>query len=110
LNCAKQFKGRRDFILLTAAGINITVFWVVAPCSKLMTLMMESASTSETSVNFYQTTRRNNPEDSYIQINGNLPACFLSNITSLYQLQRLLSVKWYASNRDVFELTITAFA
>jgi hypothetical protein len=27
--------------------------------------MMEAASTSETSVNFYQTTRRNNPEDSH---------------------------------------------
>jgi hypothetical protein len=27
---------------------------------------MEAASTSETSVNFYQTTRRNNPEDSYL--------------------------------------------
>jgi hypothetical protein len=26
--------------------------------------MMEAASTSETSVNFYQTTRRDNPEDS----------------------------------------------
>jgi hypothetical protein len=29
-----------------------------------LALMMEVASTSETSVNFYQTTRRNNPEDS----------------------------------------------
>jgi hypothetical protein len=28
-------------------------------------LMMEAASTSETSVNFYQTTRHNNPEDSH---------------------------------------------
>jgi hypothetical protein len=27
--------------------------------------MMEAASTSETSVNFYQTTRRYNPEDSH---------------------------------------------
>jgi hypothetical protein len=27
--------------------------------------MMEVASTSETSVNFYQNTRRNNPEDSH---------------------------------------------
>jgi hypothetical protein len=26
-------------------------------------LMMEAASTSETTVNFYQTTRRNNPEE-----------------------------------------------
>jgi hypothetical protein len=28
------------------------------------TLMMEAASTPETSVNFYQTTRRKSPEDS----------------------------------------------
>jgi hypothetical protein len=28
-------------------------------------LMMEAARTSETSVNFYQTTRRYNPEDSH---------------------------------------------
>jgi hypothetical protein len=32
----------------------------------LITLMMEAARTSETSVNFYQTTRRYNPEDSYL--------------------------------------------
>jgi hypothetical protein len=32
--------------------------------------MMEAASTSETSVNFYQTTRRNNPEDSRLHIRG----------------------------------------
>jgi hypothetical protein len=30
-------------------------------------LMVEAASTSETSVNFYQTTRRNNPEDSRLR-------------------------------------------
>jgi hypothetical protein len=30
--------------------------------------MMETGSTSETSVNFYQTTRRNNPEDSHLHI------------------------------------------
>jgi hypothetical protein len=30
-------------------------------------LMMEAASTSGKSVNFYQTTRRNIPEDSYLQ-------------------------------------------
>jgi hypothetical protein len=29
-------------------------------------LMMEAASTSEKSVNFYQTTRRNNPEDIHL--------------------------------------------
>jgi hypothetical protein len=58
--------------------MKMTVFGVVAPCSlvevyrrllapssgrSLIALMMEAASTSEMSVNFYQTTRRNNPED-----------------------------------------------
>jgi hypothetical protein len=32
----------------------------------IITLMMEAASTSETPVNFYQTARRNNPEDSHL--------------------------------------------
>jgi hypothetical protein len=31
-------------------------------------LMMKAASTSGTSVNFYQTTRRNNPEDSHLHV------------------------------------------
>jgi hypothetical protein len=46
--------------------MKMAVFWIVAPCSlvEAITLMMEAASTSETSVNFYQTTRRNNPKDS----------------------------------------------
>jgi hypothetical protein len=34
--------------------------------SKLIALLMEAASTSETSVNFYQTTLCNNPEDSHL--------------------------------------------
>jgi hypothetical protein len=32
----------------------------------LVALMMEATSTSETSVNFYQTTRLNKPEDSHL--------------------------------------------
>jgi hypothetical protein len=62
--------------------MKMTVFWVVAPCSlvefinaseviavfinSIIVLMMEAASTSETSGNFYQTTRRNNPKDSHL--------------------------------------------
>jgi hypothetical protein len=39
------------------------------PCSLAISfLMIEAASTSETSVNFYKTTRRNNPEDSHLHI------------------------------------------
>jgi hypothetical protein len=35
--------------------------------SLIITLMMEAARTSETSVNFYQTTQRYNPEDSHLR-------------------------------------------
>jgi hypothetical protein len=60
----------------------MAVFWVVAPCSlvevyrsqvlaasiirAIIVLMMEAARTSETLVNFYQTTQRYNPEDSHL--------------------------------------------
>jgi hypothetical protein len=39
---------------------------VLVAASKAIALMMEAASTSETSVNFCQTTRRNNPEVSHL--------------------------------------------
>jgi hypothetical protein len=47
----------------------MAIFWVVAPCSlvEVYQLMMEAARTSETLVNFYQTIRRYNPEDSHLR-------------------------------------------
>jgi hypothetical protein len=42
----------------------MAVFWVVAVF--IIRAMMEAASTSETSVNFYQTTRRIITEDSHL--------------------------------------------
>jgi hypothetical protein len=53
--------------------MKMTFFWVVTPCKPrglLIALMMEAASTSETSVNFYQTARHNNPEDSHLHTNN----------------------------------------
>jgi hypothetical protein len=44
------------FEVLTAVSMKIAVFWVVAP--------------SETLVNFYQTTRCYNPEDSNLHFGG----------------------------------------
>jgi hypothetical protein len=72
--------------------MKMAVFWVVVPCSLaevsrrfrgtcclhhqgdrgaaarglLITLMMEAASISETSANFYETTWLNNPEDRHV--------------------------------------------
>jgi hypothetical protein len=40
----------------------MTLFW--DDDESIIALMMEAKSTSETSVNFYQTTQRNMPEDS----------------------------------------------
>jgi hypothetical protein len=45
------------FQFFTAAGMKMAVFWDVDTCSL-------SASTSETSVNFYQTARHNDPKNS----------------------------------------------
>jgi hypothetical protein len=48
-------------------------FWVAVPCSPVEVtniseaLKMEAAQTSETSVNFHQTTRSCNPEDSRLR-------------------------------------------
>jgi hypothetical protein len=57
------------FEVLTAVSTKMAVFWIVAPCSLVevrFALMMGAARTSETLVNFYQTTRRYNPEDSHL--------------------------------------------
>jgi hypothetical protein len=43
--------------------MKMAAFCVIALCSMVM---MEAASTSETSVNFYQTTWCNNPEDNHL--------------------------------------------
>jgi hypothetical protein len=63
--------------------MKMAAFCIVAPCSlvdvsrrfrgacclryQVIALMMEAAGTSETSVNFYQTTQRYNPEDSHLR-------------------------------------------
>jgi hypothetical protein len=57
--------------------MKMAVFWVVAPCSLVdvyrrfrSAMMMEAASAFEMSVNFYQTARRYNPDDSHIRKHG----------------------------------------
>jgi hypothetical protein len=52
--------------------MKMAVFWVVVPCGLAIALMMEAARTSETLVNFYQTTRHYNPENSNLQKKSSL--------------------------------------
>jgi hypothetical protein len=63
-----------SFIVNTMSTLKMTVFWDFAPCSLVkfdrrfgaIALMIETVYTSETSVKFYQTSRRNIPEDSHL--------------------------------------------
>jgi hypothetical protein len=65
------------FQVLTAASMKMTVFWDFEQCSLVEVYQRfrgacclnhqgKAASVSETSGNFYQTTRCNNPEDSHL--------------------------------------------
>jgi hypothetical protein len=79
----------------------MAVFWVVAP---IIALMMETARSSETLVNFYQTTRRYNPEDSHLCASGICPTGTNRESTFLHRHLRCLrddvllkrSEKWRA--------------
>jgi hypothetical protein len=55
----QKFTDVSDMLAASIIGAINTIFVLIA-------LMMEAASTFETSVNFYQTTRFNNPEDRHL--------------------------------------------
>jgi hypothetical protein len=46
--------------------MKMTVFWDVAPCTLVVTDVLEVRAASIIRVNFYHTTRRNIPEDSHL--------------------------------------------
>jgi hypothetical protein len=53
-------------------------------------LMMEAARTSETLVNFYQTTRRYNPEDGHLQLVRGI-LLLQVNVTTVYSTSKFAS-------------------
>jgi hypothetical protein len=60
----------------------------------MIALMMEAARTSETLVNFYQTTRRYNPEDSHHQDNtSSIEKTQLAKVTVLWWLLDAMNCK-----------------
>jgi hypothetical protein len=58
--------------------------------ASIIALMMEAGSIAKTSVKFYQTARRNSPEDSHLHIRSreNLKSHFLFNYNYLYRNKR----------------------
>jgi hypothetical protein len=79
------------FEVLAAVSTNMAIFWVVAPCSLVE---MEAAWTSETLINFYQTTRRYYTEGSHLHMkysNKNIlnESAYTFKLTCLGNLQPL---------------------
>jgi hypothetical protein len=63
----------------------------------IIALMMEAASTSETSVNLYQTTRRNNLEDSHIQCSEeNFNYTTITSVTVVIGTRVFTKLLWYS--------------
>jgi hypothetical protein len=65
----KRFGVMNDFVLGDISGSHGGEYeddCLLGCCAAMIALMMEAASTSETSVNFYQTIRCNIPEDSHL--------------------------------------------
>jgi hypothetical protein len=60
-------KGEIPNTIRLRENLLMTVFWDVVPFS-LAIALIKAVSTSETSVNFYQTKRHNIPEDSHLHI------------------------------------------
>jgi hypothetical protein len=63
--------------------------------------MMEAASTSETSINFYQTTQRYNPEGSHLQDNHSMGSMSCPCVIS-----RLGSVRFFNKNSVNLDLSV----
>jgi hypothetical protein len=85
----------------------MAVFLVIAPCSLvevyrrfrgaccLIALMLEAVSTSETSVNLYQTSRRNNPEDSYLHTRRRENLKSSSDAACFLGIRDRIAIKYY---------------
>jgi hypothetical protein len=66
------------------ASMKMAVFWVLsASLTRAIALLMTAANTSESLVNFYQKTQRNNPEGSHLQKTLKLSRTSMQRILSI---------------------------
>jgi hypothetical protein len=71
---------------------------------------MEAARTSERLVKIYQTTRRNNPEDSHLHtrrrenLKSNLTNRFVTTILGTYMQTLKVAVRWLSILLRIFEI------
>jgi hypothetical protein len=63
--CTLAVSHLKDELMTEVADFENTVLNIQLSASIIRTMMLEAASTSETSVKFYRTTRPNNPDDSH---------------------------------------------
>jgi hypothetical protein len=89
----------------------------------LIALMMEAARTSETLVNFYQTTQRHNPEDSHLPTHCRenlksysiqyIPSCPLSSksiLTFIYHVMAYTRYSWMNAAVAYYQTVNPGFA
>jgi hypothetical protein len=67
------------------------LWWGASTTNLLIALMMEAARTSETLLNFYQTTLRYNPEDSYQIVIGNYQILVHFNVSDASIIDSLIN-------------------
>jgi hypothetical protein len=75
-------------IIITTTEVGFEVLTAVSTKIRAIALMMEAARTSETLVNFYQTTRRYNPEDSHQQQQKIARACLNARCKAYWDATR----------------------
>jgi hypothetical protein len=62
--------------------------------------MIEAASTSETSVNFYQTTWRYNPEDRHLQISSKFMSDFRDDTYRQTEIMSPIMLSFYSPHAN----------
>jgi hypothetical protein len=87
--------------IIRGLSADVSDVLVVSIIRAMSPLVMKAARASETSINFYQTTRRNNPEDSHLHTRRENPKYHTANILIHYVHTFKISELFRLSGGDV---------